>query len=209
MTRGSKTAERLLVAAETALVEGGGDLEMATVARSANVSVGLAYHYFGSKAGLIAAVVERYYERLDREVIMAEIPAADWRARERDRTARHVAFQFEHPMAEIILTRLRREESVVAIERAYHARQVVEGGRNMRDGQRRGAVDPTIDPAAAAAFVLGGARAVIAEALETPRAQRPDKVTVADRIWRLIERAVAPDPASSVQNTMQHEGDAQ
>ena len=29
------------------------------------VSVGLAYHHFGSKGGLIAAVVDDFYERLD------------------------------------------------------------------------------------------------------------------------------------------------
>ena len=51
------TRERLLSAAQEELIEGQGHLEMQAVARRAQVSVGLAYHHFGSKAGLIAAVV--------------------------------------------------------------------------------------------------------------------------------------------------------
>ena len=41
---------------------------MQAVAKRAQVSVGLAYHHFGSKAGLIAAVVEAFYSRLDEVV---------------------------------------------------------------------------------------------------------------------------------------------
>src|SRR5690554_5193406 len=63
------TAPRLLAAAQTELIEGQGQLEMVAVARRAKVSAGLAYHYFGSKAGLIAAVVEAFYDRYDAAVI--------------------------------------------------------------------------------------------------------------------------------------------
>jgi AcrR family transcriptional regulator len=57
--------ERLLCAAQEELTQGQGHLEMQAVARRARVSVGLAHHHFGSKAGLIAAVVEEFYSRLD------------------------------------------------------------------------------------------------------------------------------------------------
>ncbi|WP_050625577.1 TetR/AcrR family transcriptional regulator [Bradyrhizobium viridifuturi] len=59
------TRDRLLAAAQQELIEGHGHLEMQAVAKRARVSVGLAYHHFGSKAGLIAAVVEDFYQRLD------------------------------------------------------------------------------------------------------------------------------------------------
>ena len=59
------TPERLIRAAQAELIQGGGLLEMQAVARRAKVSVGLAYHHFGSKAGLIAAVVQSFYDRLE------------------------------------------------------------------------------------------------------------------------------------------------
>ncbi len=59
------TRERLIRAAQEELIQSHGHLEMQAVAKRAQVSVGLAYHHFGSKAGLIAAVVEEFYSRLD------------------------------------------------------------------------------------------------------------------------------------------------
>lgn len=186
------SVEQLLAAAAQELRKGEGDFEMSAVARAAGVSVGLAYHYFGSKAGLIAAVVEDYYEKLDREVIMAAIPIADWRERERLRTERMVAFHYEHPLAEIILGRLRREPAVIEIERSRHARHIEEGARNMRDGQKQGAVDADLDPATAAAFVLGGLRAAIARTLALRRSERPSAAVVSDQAWSLVFRVTAP-----------------
>ena len=59
------TPERLIRATQAELIHGQGRLEMQAVAKRAKVSVGLAYHHFGSKAGLIAAVVEGFYNRLE------------------------------------------------------------------------------------------------------------------------------------------------
>ena len=50
------TRERLIRAAQEELIQGHGLLEMQAVAKRTRVSVGLAYHHFGSKAGLIAAI---------------------------------------------------------------------------------------------------------------------------------------------------------
>ena len=50
------TPERLIRAAQDELIQTRGLLEMQAVAKRAKVSVGLAYHHFGSKAGLIALV---------------------------------------------------------------------------------------------------------------------------------------------------------
>lgn len=55
----------LIDAAQRELILGQGQLEMLAVARRAGVSAGLAYHHFGSKAGLIAAVVEAFYDQLE------------------------------------------------------------------------------------------------------------------------------------------------
>jgi AcrR family transcriptional regulator len=64
-TTSEETRKELVCAAQEELIQGQGHLEMQAVARRVQVSVGLAYHHFGSKAGLIADVVEEFYSRLD------------------------------------------------------------------------------------------------------------------------------------------------
>src|SRR5712692_1976900 len=54
---------RIVAAALKELVDGDGDFEIGDVARRARVSVGLAYHYFGSKAGLISALIKDFHDR--------------------------------------------------------------------------------------------------------------------------------------------------
>src|SRR3979411_54248 len=98
MTTTIKTRERLVRAAEKEVIRRHGHLEMQAVARRAQVSVGLAYHHFGSKAGLIAAVVEEFYCRLDEAAFSgAKLPSETWADRERERIAAYVAFHYDHP----------------------------------------------------------------------------------------------------------------
>ncbi|MBT1514267.1 TetR family transcriptional regulator [Bradyrhizobium sp. SRL28] len=85
MTATITTRERLIRAAEKELIQSHGHLEMQAVAKRARVSVGLAYHHFGSKAGLIATVVEAFYSRIDEEVFNDVCrPSESWADRERD-----------------------------------------------------------------------------------------------------------------------------
>jgi AcrR family transcriptional regulator len=193
--------ERLMAAAAVELRKGDGDFEMSAVARTAGVSVGLAYHYFGSKAGLIAAVVEQFYEELDQEVMMAKFGLRDWREREKLRVERNVAFHYRHPLAPVVLRRLRREPSVIEIERERVARQVEEGTRNIISAQKQGTVVKNIDPAAATAFTLAGIRALISQALEHPPEQRPSEQELANTIWRLVRRAIGSDSMWDQQRT--------
>lgn len=191
MTQEKSTSfDRLMSAAALELRKGDGDFEMSAVARTAGVSVGLAYHYFGSKAGLVAAIVEQFYEELDQEVMMANLGVREWREREHLRLGRNVAFHYRHPLASIILQRLRREPGVIEIEQARVARQVEEGARNIISAQRQGSIVPDLDPAAAAAFTLAGMRALIAQALELPPEERPSEHELTERIWRLIRRSI-------------------
>jgi len=76
--RGEATRSRLLEAAASELVERDGQLEVASVAARADVSVGLLYRYFGSKAGLVRAVVEDFYDRLFAETSRARELAASY-----------------------------------------------------------------------------------------------------------------------------------
>lgn len=186
------TPTRLLRAARAVLIEEGGDLEMSAVARAAGVSIGLAYHYFGSKAGLVAAVVDEFHERLDGAAVMALIDLPDWAARERERVERVIEFHYADPLAPVVLGKLRREPAVLEIEQARFERQLRQGAANMRSGQRQGAVAADLDPASAAAFVLGGVRALVAHALASHPSSRPKPGVLAERAWRLVLGAVRP-----------------
>lgn len=182
-----------MTAAAEELRKGDGDFEMSSVASTAGVSVGLAYHHFGSKAGLIAAVVEQFYEELDTDVMMPSFGLSDWREREYLRIEKNVTFHFRHPLAPVVLRRLRREPAVIEIEQARIARQVEEGTRNIRSAQRQGRVVADLDPAAATAFTLAGIRALIAQALECPPDERPTEAELTQKIWRLVRRSIALD----------------
>nr|WP_302051635.1 TetR family transcriptional regulator [Sphingopyxis sp. BSNA05] len=76
-------AARILAAAEKILREGDGELEMGQVAEQAGVSVGLAYHYFGSKSGMLGAIIHAFYDRYNHVVNQYIDPDITWRVREK------------------------------------------------------------------------------------------------------------------------------
>ena len=193
--RGVASRRRLLDAAAAELVERGGHLEVAGVARRAGASAGLLYRYFGSRAGLVAAVVEDFYDRLD-AAAMAVNPAADadWATRERLRTEMAVRFHYEDPLAPIVLSRLAREPEVAAVEAERIARHIRLATRNVERGQRAGEIPGDLDPGIAGAVVLGGMRQVLGEVLARP--ERPPADAVVEELWRLVISAVRFRPAS-------------
>jgi AcrR family transcriptional regulator len=67
----------LLRAAAEELVEVG-ELEVAAVARRAGVSVGLPYRYFGTRSGLLIAVVDDFYDRLGKACALRAYHAPTW-----------------------------------------------------------------------------------------------------------------------------------
>jgi len=106
---GVGTRERLIDAAQAELIQGQGQLEMQAVAKRAQVSIGLAYHHFGSKAGLIAAVVEAFYGRLDAAAFTgAKLPTTTWVEREKGRIAATVRFHYADPVALLVIGVLSR-----------------------------------------------------------------------------------------------------
>jgi AcrR family transcriptional regulator len=192
--------DALLHAAAAELVERDGVLEVGPVAARAGVSVGLIYRHFGSKAGLLSAVVGDFYVRFDAEVLdLDPLPGGSWAARERRRTELAVAFHYEDPLARVILGRLARDPEVAAVEARHLRVQVARGARNVARGQRDGDVPPDIDPGIAAALILGGTRQALIEVLS--RRERPRPEVVADQLWRLVVAAVrvrtAPEEAAA------------
>ncbi|WP_171407678.1 TetR/AcrR family transcriptional regulator [Acinetobacter tianfuensis] len=183
----------LITAANEVMIEGNGHIEMAEVARRAEVSIGLAYHYFGSKAGLIAAVVEAFYDKLDADVLFSASSESDWLKREWERTLSLAVFYQNNPLSAVILGSLRRESIVVEIEQARIAAQVEEGTRNFQKGQRQGVIRQDIAAHDLASFVLGGVRELMRSALQRPQDQRPTAEDIAKSAWKLIVPCISQE----------------
>ena len=181
--------EALLRAAADELIERRGVLEVASVAARAGVSVGLIYRHFGSKAGLLAAVVGDLYVRFDAEVLdLDPAPGAGWAERERRRTEMAVAFHYDNALAPIVLARMARDPEVAAVEARHLRVQVARGTRNVVRGQRDGEIPEDIDAGIAAAMILGGVRQALIEVLS--RRDPPPPERVSDQLWRLVVAAV-------------------
>ena len=193
--RSAASRRRLLEGAAAELVTRGGTAEVAAVAARGVVSVGLIYRHFGSKAGLIAAVVEDFYDRLDGSVLNADLaPGADWPTRERLRTRRYVAFHYVEPLAPVILSRLHCEPEVAAVEARRIARHIEAAARNIRRAQKHGEIPGGLDPELAAAMVVGGIRQALGAVLARPTP--PPQDTVVDDLWRFVVAAVRCAPVS-------------
>ena len=133
---------------------------MQAVAKRAKVSVGLAYHHFGSKAGLIAAVVEAFYHRLEEAAFNpANLVSPDWVGREKERIAAYVSFHYDHPFAPLVVGRaLSRASEVLDVEQAFTQRFQLTAGANLRAGQRDGVIPADLDPRLTIALMISGIR---------------------------------------------------
>ncbi len=186
---GLGTRQRLLSAAQDELIEGHGHLEMQAVARRAQVSVGLAYHHFGSKAGLIAAVVDDFYERLDQAAFGgAKLSARNWADREKQRIGAYVAFHYDHPFAPLVIGPLSRASEVLDVETAFTSRQLAAGALMLEAAKRDRIVPGDIDPHLTIALMIGGIRQALIGALTGER--RPDPAKLTDEIWAFMAAAL-------------------
>jgi len=181
-------ARRLLIsAAREELLRGVGDLEMVEVARRAEVSEGLAYYHFGTKAGLLNAVVRDFDQRLDDEVLAVAFPGNTWVEREEARTARAVRLIYEDRVAPLILNVLRADPALRSEEYERTRRLNALGARNIAQAQRDGEIPPDHDPRLLVSMILGGVMAGVTEALsEHP----PKPLEEAQReVWSFVARA--------------------
>lgn len=194
---GMGTRERLIDAAQEELIGGAGHLEMHAVAKRAQVSVGLAYHHFGSKAGLIAAVVAAFYDRLDAAVFRgAQLPSTTWTERERGRIAAYVRFHYAHPFAALVIGTLSRSPEVRDVEAAFTNQQLEAGALMIEAAQRDNIVAIAIDPHLTIALMIGGIRqALIGALMHQPR---PDPDDLANDIWTFVAAALRLAESSSV-----------
>lgn len=186
--RAGQTRARIIAAARAALLDGRGDFELSDLARRAGTSVGLPYHRFGSKSGLIASVVTEFYDGIWQAVNLADFAALDWAERERERLRRLVDFLYSEPLAGLIISTLARDPEVAAVEAARWGAMLEASGRNLAKAQRRGQIPADIDTALTAALINGGIRHAIGLGLSTrPRRSREAMVT---EIWNFVSRAL-------------------
>jgi AcrR family transcriptional regulator len=183
-----RASEPILNAARACLIAGGGDFEMSDVAKRAGVSEGLAYHYFKSKAGLLAAVVSGFFRRFN-EIANARYPGeTPWPERERARLEAIIDFLYAEPLAPIVYGPMSRSAIVAAAELDGHAELVRLASLNIEDGIRRGFLPESVDSQIAGAAITGAVREVFAQAMRQD--PRPDPAWLADRMWAFIAAAV-------------------
>jgi AcrR family transcriptional regulator len=190
--RGHASRARLIAAARDELIERSGNLEVDSVARRAGTSTGLIYRHFGSRAGLIGAVVDDFYGRYRSEALETNpAPGASTAVRERLRAELSVAFHYRDPLAPVILGNLHLDNEIVVEETAQLDEIIELAAKVMRLGQRRGELPRDRDPELIAAMVIGGMRRVLARALATGVAERRAK----RQLWTFIAGVMGVDPA--------------
>ena len=181
-------AARILAAAEEILRDGDGALEMGQVAEKAGVSVGLAYHYFGSKSGMLGAIIDAFYDRYNHVVNQYIDPDITWRVREKRRLMAAAEFLYNDPMAPVILGKMAHTNQVAAVEAARHEEMIEMAIRNIRSGIKRGDIGSHIDPTIAGAAITGAIRSGIMHAMGMR--PRPDPAKLTHQIWGMIAGAL-------------------
>lgn len=110
---------------------------MSDVARAAGVSKGTIYHRFGSRQGLIDAVVEELVSARIDEIIAAVEGISDPGVRLEEYLRRTLLLQFDEPAANDVITR-QEPGSAPLTELCDRAHEV--GVRLLADAQRAGAI---------------------------------------------------------------------
>ena len=187
---------RLIMAAEAELIANDGQVEMLAVARRAGLSVGAAYHHFGSKTGLIAAVVENFYAPMHAIMLGDAIDhSLPWMERETKRLKAYVDYHYDHPFAPLLVGRLGRDPAVIDTETRYRTALLKEGARNLKAGQAQGLVSAALDPEIAVGLVWGGVHQALASALLARR--RPARGTLLVQIGLFVSGALGFETPNS------------
>ncbi len=174
--KGRQTRVRLIEAAEAELLEHG-RIEVTKVAERAGASLGLLYRYFDDKHSLVAAVVDRFYDRYEQAVFSTPAPAdARWLDHEASRIEAEVAFLFGEPLSRRIVGGTPTEPAAAHADGLRLRRHIDLAARNIEHGLRRGEISVAVEPRLAAAAIIGGLRSCLAVALADGSAMQPDQV---------------------------------
>lgn len=175
------------------LLESDGALEVAAVARRIGVSEGLAYYHFGNKAGLLDAVIQDFYERLDASIAAVPFEGSTWREREQSRVRAIVDFMYRDPAASLVANVVSSDPRLLQQQRERTRRLDELGARNVARAQREGEIDSKLDPHLLVSMILGGVLAGITHALSSDPPMAREE---AEReIWSFVARAAGLEPA--------------
>jgi AcrR family transcriptional regulator len=154
--KGAQTRARLLDAAKEIFEENGFlDARISDIAERAGLSHGSFYHYFDSKEEVFrevaTAVDDELSEPLD-TIILAQSSSATPRERIREAMRRHFeSYRDEARIMGVIEQVSRYDEHVNAMRRTHHEGQRTQVAESIRQLQRHGLADPSLDPMVAAA----------------------------------------------------------
>lgn len=163
--KGIATRAQLLSAAAAELAARG-RIEIGPVAEAVGISQSALYRYFDGRDGLVAAVVEQFYDDYETEVFArTDVPGTTWAEREALRLEREVEFFYRHPLGPAVACGLLREPAATAVDAERTRAHGLQAGRNIRAGQKTGELDREVDAALAGAAIMGAVRAMLAEAL--------------------------------------------
>ena len=191
--KGRATVERLLDAARQVALSTGGTIEIADVAAKAGVVPSLVNRYFGSKSGLIVALVDDYFDRFHQEVMETDFQKyGTWAQSERRRLEAGVRFHYRDPLSVIIHGQLTRDAEVARREAERVADVVDRAARSIRKAQKAGELPAGTDPGMAGAAMFGAMRLVLVEAMS--RKPRPSADRIIDFLWRHVAALVHIDP---------------
>ena len=165
-----------------------GEVEVAAVARRAGVSAGLPYRYFGTRSGLVIALVEDFFGRLETSVGMRQYPAATFVEREHQRIIDWIAFLYAEPLSSAVLTGPVGDGAVIAAHSGWLKRLGAVGARNIAHAQASGEVPHGRDPLMLATATLSGVHAMSALALSLQ--PRPPAEQVVDEVWNFVAGAL-------------------
>lgn len=164
------------------------------MARRAGVSTGLPYRYFGTRSGLLIAVLDAFFERLGDAAALRVYDAPTWAERERQRIEDWVGALYADPLAPLVLGGLVGDAEVAAAH-TRHLHSLIElGGRNIAQAQAAGELPAGRDPELLAAATLGGTNAVLSVALT--RTPRPPAGEIIAELWTVVSGAVGLPPAT-------------
>jgi AcrR family transcriptional regulator len=195
--KGRATRERLIAAARELVIARDGHVEIASVAEAAGVVPSLVHRYFGTRSGLIGALLDDFFERLHAEVLDLDLDDhGTWAQHERLRLEKGVRFHYADPLAVVLYTRLSRDPDVAQTERGHIDAVIAHAAANISRGQRRGELPRAVDPELAGAAMFGAMQRVMVTALGRPPRPRPERVI--EVLWRQVAAAVDIDPCAEI-----------
>lgn len=182
--RAEASRQKLIQAAVEALIDGHGSFDLQDVARRAGVSIGLPSHRFGSKAGLVAAVVNHFYDEVKAAITLTDFEATDWTLREQERLSRLISYLYSNSLSEVIFASLAREPEVAAVETQRWKDLIALTASNISKGQKRAQLPQDFSASTLSALICGGIRHAIGAALSTR--PRPSQAGLKRDIWTFV-----------------------